>query len=206
MTAYEHLRPAPASAASEGNATGRAVTRIEDVPDETLVAALARGDQRALAQLVQRHGGWAARFAERMTGSPHVAEEVVQNAFLRLWNSAERWEGRSRFTTWFYRVLHNLAVDELRRRRSGHEELDEALVDPAATPPQLLEQERRAARVRAALERLPERQRAALVLRHYEGCSQGEAAQILGISEGALESLLSRGRATLREQLRGELH
>ena len=57
-----------------------------------------------------------------------------------------------------------------------------------------------------ALERLPERQRAALVLRHYEGCSQGEAAQILGISEGALESLLSRGRATLREQLRGELH
>jgi RNA polymerase sigma-70 factor (ECF subfamily) len=206
MTAYEHLRPAPASAASEGNATGRAVTRIEDVPDETLVAALARGDQRALAQLVQRHGGWAARFAERMTGSPQVAEEVVQNAFLRLWNSAERWEGRSRFTTWFYRVLHNLAVDELRRRRSGHEELDEALEDPAATPPQLLEQERRAARVRAALERLPERQRAALVLRHYEGCSQGEAAQILGISEGALESLLSRGRATLREQLRGELH
>lgn len=206
MAAYQQLRPAPASAGSHGNATGRAVTRIEDVPDETLVAALSRGDQRALAQLVQRHGGWAARFAERMTGSPHAAEEVVQNAFLRLWHSAERWEGRSRFTTWFYRVLHNLAVDELRRRRGGHEELDEALEDPAATPPELLERDRRAARVRAALERLPERQRAALVLRHYEDCSQGEAAQILGISEGALESLLSRGRATLREQLRGELH
>lgn len=206
MAAYQQLRPAPASVGSDGTATGRAVTRIEDVPDEALVAAIARRDQRALAQLVQRHGGWAARFAERMTGSPQIAEEVVQNAFLRLWNSAERWEGRSRFTTWFYRVLHNLAVDELRRRRSGHEELDEALEDPAATPPQLLEHERRAARVRAALERLPERQRAALVLRHYEDCSQGEAAQILGISEGALESLLSRGRATLREQLRGELH
>ena len=98
------------------------------------------------------------------------------------------------------------AVHDLVRRRSSHEELDEGLEDPAATPPQLLEQERNAARVRAALERLPERQRAALVLRHYEGCSQGEAARILGISEGALESLLSRGRATLREQLRGELH
>ncbi len=206
MAANLQLRPAPAAAGSGGNASGRAVTLIENVPDETLVAALARRDQRALAELVARHGGWAARFAERMTGSPQTAEEVVQSAFLRLWNSAERWEGRSRFTTWFYRVLHNLAVDELRRRGGGHEELDEALEDPAATPPELLERERRAARVRAALERLPERQRAALVLRHYEDCSQGEAAEILGISEGALESLLSRGRAALREQLRGELH
>ena len=205
MAANLQLCPAPAAAGSGGNASGRAVTLIENVPDETLVAALARRDQRALAELVARHGGWAARFAERMTGSPQTAEEVVQSAFLRLWNSAERWEGRSRFTTWFYRVLHNLAVDEL-RRGGGHEELDEALEDPAATPPELLERQRRAMRVRAALERLPERQRAALVLRHYEDCSQGEAAEMLGISEGALESLLSRGRAALREQLRGELH
>jgi len=206
MAANLQLRLAPELACRAGSASERAVVGIEDVPDETLVAALARRDQRALAQLVQRHGGWAARFAERMTGDAQTAEDVVQNAFLRLWNSAERWEGRSRFTTWFYRVLHNLAVDELRRRRSGHEELDEALEDPAPAPPDVLERERRDARVRAALDRLPGRQRAALVLRHYEDCSQGEAAEILGISEGALESLLSRARAALREQLRGELH
>jgi RNA polymerase sigma-70 factor (ECF subfamily) len=206
MAANLQLRLAPELACRAGSASERAVVGIEDVPDETLVAALARRDQRALAQLVQRHGGWAARFAERMTGDAQTAEDVVQNAFLRLWNSAERWEGRSRFTTWFYRVLHNLAVDELRRRRSGHEELDEALEDPAPAPPDVLERERRDARVRAALDRLPGRQRAALVLRHYEDCSQGEAAEILGISEGALESLLSRARAALRAQLRGELH
>ena len=206
MAANLQLRLAPELACRAGSASERAVVGIEDVPDETLVAALARRDQRALAQLVQRHGGWAARFAERMTGNAQTAEDVVQNAFLRLWNSAERWEGRSRFTTWFYRVLHNLAVDELRRRRSGHEELDEALEDPAPAPPDVLERDRRDARVRAALDRLPGRQRAALVLRHYEDCSQGEAAEILGISEGALESLLSRARAALREQLRGELH
>jgi RNA polymerase sigma-70 factor (ECF subfamily) len=206
MAANLQLRLAPELACRAGSASERAVVGIEDVPDETLVAALARRDQRALAQLVQRHGGWAARFAERMTGDAQTAEDVVQNAFLRLWNSAERWEGRSRFTTWFYRVLHNLAVDELRRRRSGHEELDEALEDPAPAPPDVLERERRDARVRAALDRLPGRQRAALVLRHYQDCSQGEAAEILGISEGALESLLSRARAALREQLRGELH
>ena len=206
MAVNLQLRLTPELACRAGSASERAVTGIDDVPDETLVAALARRDQRALAQLVQRHGGWAARFAERMTGNAQTAEDVVQNAFLRLWNSAERWEGRSRFTTWFYRVLHNLAVDELRRRRSGHEELDEALEDPAPAPPDVLERDRRDARVRAALDRLPGRQRAALVLRHYEDCSQGEAAEILGISEGALESLLSRARAALREQLRGELH
>ena len=174
--------------------------------DAELLAAIARHDARALEEIVARHGGWAARFAERMTGNAQTAEEVVQNGFLRLWRGAERWEGRSRFSTWFYRVLHNLAVDELRRRRDAHAELDEALEDPGPTPPELLERDRRAARVREALARLPERQRAALILSHFEDCSQQEAARILGISEGALESLLSRGRAALRQQLGGELH
>jgi RNA polymerase sigma-70 factor (ECF subfamily) len=190
-----------------GDASGRAVNRISsEATDETLVAALGRRDQRALAELVNRHGGWAARFAERLTGSAQTAEEVVQNAFLRLWTHPERWEGRSRFSTWFYRVLHNLAMDELRRRRGVTEELDDTLADGAPTPPETLERERRDARVRAALAGLPERQRAALVLSHFEGCTQAEAAAILGVSEGALESLLSRARAALRQSLREETH
>ena len=130
----------------------------------------------------------------------------MQNAFLRLWNGAQDWQGRARFTTWFYRVVHNLAIDELRRRRRGHEALDDTLRDPAPTPVERLESERRSARVQAALAALPQRQRTALVLSHYEGLPQAEAAAIMGISEGALESLLSRGRAALRERLRSELH
>jgi RNA polymerase sigma-70 factor (ECF subfamily) len=172
--------------------------------DEELVAAVARGDTRALTELVQRHGNWAARFAERITGSPQYAEEVVQNAFLRLWQRAERWEGRSRFSTWFYRVLHNLAIDQQRTQRHGLDPLDESLPDPGASAEEQLERSRRDARVRAALARLPERQRGAIVLSHYEGCTQAEAAEILGISEGALESLLSRARASLRQALAGE--
>jgi RNA polymerase sigma-70 factor (ECF subfamily) len=172
--------------------------------DATLVAAVARRDARALEVLVTRHGGWAARFAERLTGNAATAEEVVQDAFLRLWNNAERWEGRARFTTWFYRVLHNLAVDRLRLRNPQFEALDEALPDAGATPEQALEGERRDARVRAALGQLPERQRAALVLSHYEGLSQAEAAAVLQINEGALESLLSRARSRLRELLAAE--
>lgn len=176
--------------------------------DETLVAAVARGEERALELLIRRHGGWAARFAERLTGNAAMADEVVQNGFLKIWQKAGTWEGRSRFSTWFYRVLHNLAIDQLRAQRNDHDELDESLHDERAGPQRLAERDQRDARVRAALATLPERQRLALVLSHYEGCSQAEAAAILGIGEGALESLLSRARATLRSALsdeRGEI-
>jgi RNA polymerase sigma-70 factor (ECF subfamily) len=189
-----------------GEPSGSNVSASAQTTDEALVGALAKRDARALAELVRRHGGWAARFATRLTGSPETAEEVVQNAFLRLWNGAQDWQGRARFTTWFYRVVHNLAIDELRRRRRTHDALDDTLQDPAPTPVERLESERRSARVQAALSALPQRQRTALVLSHYEGLPQAEAAAIMGISEGALESLLSRGRAALRERLRSELH
>ena len=172
--------------------------------DEALVAAISRGEQRALEALVRRHGGWAARFAERLTGNAVLAEEVVQAAFLKVWQKSEAWEGRSRFSTWFYRVLHNLAIDEVRARRSDHDELDESLADHRDGPEQVAARGQRDARVRAALAALPERQRLAMVLSHYEGCSQAEAAAILGIAEGALESLLSRARATLRSALSDE--
>jgi RNA polymerase sigma-70 factor (ECF subfamily) len=172
--------------------------------DETLVAAVARGEERALELLIRRHGGWAARFAERLTGNAAMADEVVQNGFLKIWQKAGTWEGRSRFSTWFYRVLHNLAIDQLRAQRNDHDELDESQHDERARPQRLAERDQRDARVRAALATLPERQRLALMLSHYEGCSQAEAAAILGIGEGALESLLSRARATLRNALSDE--
>jgi len=172
--------------------------------DATLVAAVARGEERALELLIRRHGGWAARFAERLTGNAAMADEVVQNGFLKIWQKAATWEGRSRFSTWFYRVVHNLAIDQLRAQRNDHDELDESLHDERAGPQRLAERDQRDARVRAALATLPERQRLALVLSHYEGCSQAEAAAILGVGEGALESLLSRARATLRNALSDE--
>ena len=101
-------------------------------------------------------------------------------------------------------MLHNLAIDQVRARRSDHDELDESLPDHRDGPEQVAARDQRDARVRAALAALPERQRLAMVLSHYEGCSQAEAAAILGIAEGALESLLSRARATLRSALSDE--
>jgi RNA polymerase sigma-70 factor, ECF subfamily len=172
--------------------------------DETLVLAVQRRDERALAELLRRHGAWAARFAERITGSPELAEEVVQSAFLRVWDKADGWQGKARFTTWFYRILHNLCVDRMRLRRIGFEVIDEHFEDPAPSAEERLESEQRGARVRGALAELPARQRMALVLSHYEECSQRDAAAIMGITEGALESLLVRARAALRDRLRAE--
>lgn len=196
----------PAAASRRQGASALDHTDPADPTDDALLDAIVARDELACAELLRRHAGWAIRFAERLTGSHAIAEEVVQNAFLRVWQQAARWERRSRFSTWFYRIVHNLCVDHLRAQHGSREALDDDLVDEAPTPEEHWHAGTRAARVRAALAQLPERQRAAIVLVHYEDCSQAEAAAVLAISEGALESLLSRGRAALRAHLRAELN
>ena len=178
--------------------------------DRELMAAVGRGDARAFARLVERHLGWALGFAERMLGARPEAEDLVQTAFLRVWQAAARWQPNAKFSTWLYRVLHNLCMDQFRLRATAageslDDELAESLVDEAPGNEERMWGMQRDARVRAALAELPVRQRAALVLCYYEERSQAEAAALLGVSEGALESLLSRGRATLRKWLRDDL-
>jgi RNA polymerase sigma-70 factor (ECF subfamily) len=123
-----------------------------------------------------------------------------------VWQGASRWEPQAKFSTWLYRVLHNLCMDHFRARGAPTEALDEALPDGAPTSEERVAGTQRAARVRAALATLPERQRAAIVLCYYEERSQAEAATLLGVSEGALESLLARGRAALKKHMHEELH
>src|SRR5436190_21721214 len=183
----------------------------EDPLDHELMAAVARGDGSAFARLVERHLGWSLGFAERMLGARAEAEDLVQTAFLRVWQGAARWEPNAKFSTWLYRVLHNLCMDQFRAQRiAGGEPLDDdlarTLADEAPGSEERIAGMQRATRVRAALAALPARQRAALVLCYYEELSQAESAALLGVSEGALESLLSRGRATLRKWLQNELH
>jgi len=178
----------------------------DDALDQELMAAVARQDGRAYARLVERHLGWSLRFVERMVGARADAEDLVQTAFLRVWQGAARWEPQAKFSTWLYRVLHNLCMDHFRARGAPTEALDEALPDGAPTSEERVAGTQRAARVRAALATLPERQRAAIVLCYYEERSQAEAATLLGVSEGALESLLARGRAALKKHMREELH
>jgi RNA polymerase sigma-70 factor (ECF subfamily) len=178
----------------------------DDALDHALMVAIGKGDGNAFARLVERHYGWSLGFADRMLGSRPEAEDLVQTAFLRVWRGARRWEPQARFSTWLYRVLHNLCMDQFRARRSSAgEPLDVDMADEAPGSEERLSGLQRAERVRAALAALPPRQRAALVLCYYEELSQAEAAGLLGVSEGALESLLSRGRATLKKWLRNDL-
>jgi RNA polymerase sigma-70 factor (ECF subfamily) len=174
--------------------------------DHELMAAVARGDAGAFRRLVDRHVGWGVGFVERMVGGRADAEDLVQTAFLRVWQGAAKWEPAARFRTWFYRVLYNLCMDHFRANAVPLEEVDEALPDGQPTGEERFAAAQRADRVRAAIAALPARQRAAIVLCYYQELSQADAASTLGVSEGALESLLSRGRAALKRQMQSELH
>lgn len=181
-----------------------AVTHLLDSedPDGHLVLRAGRGDQAAVRELVDRHLNPLMAVARHMLGTAEDAEEVVQEVFLRVWTHAARWQpGRAKFSTWLHRVALNLCYDRLRRRR------EIAMAEPPDRADETPGPEARAIGadlavvVDAALQALPERQRAALVLSHYQGLSQVEAAAALEVSVEALESLLSRGRRSLRDKL-----
>src|SRR5690242_4942142 len=171
-------------------------------PDAELVARAGRGDRAAAQALMARHLPKMMQLARRMLSDQIEAEDAVQDAFMRLWTHAARWQpGRAKFETWLYRVTLNQCYDRLRRKSTAS--IDEAMqvVDPAAGPEATHENTVVAASIESALAELPERQRAAIVLCHYQECGNIEAADILGISVEALESLLARGRRALRTKL-----
>ena len=173
--------------------------------DATLVAAAAGGDVAAFRSLVDRHLSGVLAVARRMLRDDTEAEDVAQDALLRLWRSADGLEvGAHGLRPWLRRVVSNLCVDRMRsgRRITVVEEVPER-AEPAT---QLAELEARdvSQRVDAALKDLPDRQRMALTLFHYEGLSQVEVGRIMGISDEAVESLLSRARRNLKAALREE--
>jgi RNA polymerase sigma-70 factor (ECF subfamily) len=171
------------------------------VDDLSLLEQVARGDVQAYRQLVERHLRGIHAFAYRMLGSRAEAEEVSQESFLRLWQEAGRFVARAKPSTWLYRVAPNLAIDRLRRRRERPDPDGIEQLAGTAGPAQSHDRRQLAAAVQRALAELPERQRAAIGLVHYQGLSNAEAAEVLGVGVRALESLLARARRQLREGL-----
>lgn len=176
-----------------------------EATDEELMAAVASGDRRAFQTLVGRHQGRAFRIAFRMTRNKADAEDVTQEALLRVWTNAVNWRPTAAFGTWLYRVVVNLAIDRQRaaQRRGPHAPLDEAdaLADPGPDPSQATAQGETERLVAAAVAALPDRQRAALVLAHFEGLSNAEAAEALGTSISGIEALLVRARRAVKDRL-----
>jgi len=187
-------------------ASGRPASGPVEDPDLELVRRVGAGDGPACAALVDRHLARIVGLAGRMLGNRAEAEEVAQDVFLRVWQQAGRWRaGEARFSTWLHRVTVNLCHDRLRRRRETT--LEAAGDPPSPDPPPGAALQRAAvvARVEAALQQLPERQRTAILLSHYQELGNIEAAAVLGVSVEALESLLARGRRRLKELLAGEV-
>lgn len=186
-----------------GQSALRPPERMQDL-DAALMVRVAGGDREAYARLVERYLRHAATLAFRVLYDRAEAEDVAQEAFLRVWQHAARWrpDGGASFKTWLNRVVVNLCID--RKRKPAMAALDdqpEPADEDRAGPYDTRLAKETGDRVAAALQRLPDRQRAAILLCFWEGESNIAAAEALGVSVGALESLLIRAKRALRTDL-----
>lgn len=188
MTARDDTRTADAAQAREA--------------DAALLARYAAGDEAAARLLTARLAPRIYAHAKRVLGNGAEAEDVTQEAMLRLWKQAPDWDaGRAQAATWLYRVTANLCSDRLRRRLPSALQDTSDPPDPAPSAAARIQQAARHDALQAALLRLPDRQRQAVVLRHLEGLANPEIAEILGVGTEAVESLTARGKRALTADL-----
>lgn len=178
---------------------------MTEVSDEALLVAYGNGDRAAAQALTLRLTPRIFGYAARVLSDRTEAEDVVQEAMLRLWKIAPDWrQGEAQVSTWLYRVTVNLCTDRL--RKSGRSVDIDAVAEPEDGQPSAVAtmiDTDRAKALQAALDTLPERQRQAVVLRHLEGLSNPEIAVVMDIGVEAVESLTARGKRALRAALAG---
>lgn len=196
----------------------RQVVVQEVASDHALLEASRMGDEDAFAQLVGRYRNQITSYIYRMTNDYEGAVDLAQETFVRLYRAADRYQTNYAFSTYIYRIATNLAISELRKRKrrrlvslTGFFERTKSSdqpLDPADDRPLqdsiMVDDERRRA-IQSAIKTLPERYRAALILRDVEGRSYQEISRILNTSEGTIKSRISRSRALLREKMKAYL-
>lgn len=175
------------------------------VTDDVLLARYAAGDVHASVHLTERLLPLVYRLALRMLGDAAEAEDVAQEAMMRLWRVAPQWQsGKARVSTWLYRVAVNLCTDRLRRSTSvSLDEIEEPQDDSRSADDQMQDKTRLDA-LQLALGDLPERQRQAVILRHIEGLGNAEIGEIMDIGPRAVESLTARGKRALALALQSQ--
>lgn len=204
--------PGSGAAGDHGGHSTRVDLPARESDDRQLMARLAGGDRDALAPLVERHYARLYRIALAYLRQREDALDVVQEAFVKAYQGASRWDGSAEAGPWLTRVTVNLAIDRWRRNRRRGETFSPladddraaSLADPGASAERALRGREAGERVARALRVLPERQRAVVVLRHYQDLSLEEIAQALGMSLGTVKSSLHRALARMRERLAPE--
>jgi len=170
--------------------------------DAALMRRIASGDKDAGRELMERSLGLVLAIGRRMLRDPVEAEDVAQDTFIRAWKAAPDWQpGRAKLESWMCRIAANLCLDRLRKKREAAMEPPPEMQDGAAAADNGMIANEAGMRVLAAIAALPERQRLALELCHFQDFSNIEAAEKLEISVDALESLLARGRRKLKTLL-----
>ncbi len=180
---------------------------IADLDDAALVEACRAGRRGAFDLIVERHRRQVYQLCYRFAGNHEDASDLSQDVFIRAFQGLKTFRGAASLSTWLYRIGVNVCLSRASAKKLATEELDERRhVDTEAEPAdQRLLKEERAARVRAAIARLPDRQRATLILRVYRGLSHQEIAETLGSSVGAVKANFFHALANLKRQLRGRV-
>ncbi|MEY8880590.1 RNA polymerase sigma factor [Donghicola sp. XS_ASV15] len=178
---------------------------VSELSDEALLVLYAKGDSLAAQVLSRRFLPRVLAHATRVLKDQAEAEDVAQEAMLRLWKIAPDWRaGEAQVTTWMYRVTANLCTDRIRKRRSVPLDAAPEPEDDTPSAGEAMQDAARAQALNAALMELPERQRQAVALRHLEGLSNPEIAEILDCGVEAVESLIARGKRALTKILQGK--
>jgi RNA polymerase sigma-70 factor (ECF subfamily) len=186
--------------------TGQGSADLDALDDGALMVLFARGDPAATRLLTERLLPRAFRHAARVLGDRAEAEDLAQEAMLRLWKAAADWrtDGTAKPATWLHKVVANLAIDRLRRSGRSVELGDDDYADATPGMETRLQDGDRMSALDRALATLPERQRQAVVLRHIEELSNPEIAEVLGLGVEAVESLTARGKRALKAALEGQ--
>lgn len=172
---------------------------IEDYEDQALMSKIAKGDEGALRALMVKHGGSLMRYSGHVLNDFDQAEDVVQFTFMQVWQNASTWRPDALVKTWMYTIAHRGCLNIMRGRKGVMVDIDDVALaaQDGRGPEEAMHNAQARDVLNMAMADLPERQRSALLLRYAEEHSQKEAAAILGVSEKAFESLLSRAKAKM---------
>ncbi len=174
-------------------------------PDAKMIKKVAEGDEVAFEQMVKKYEHRVLNTIYRYIGKSDEAEDITQEVFIKVWHHAKSFKGKSKFSTWLYRIVINQCLDYRSKHKERLASLDE-IMEQGKTPESLkveieFERQRKSKIMKRAIDELPKRQRIAFVLSKFEGKSYKEIAQIMGISLSSVESLIFRARGALKKKL-----